>query len=1640
MNQDEWSDDEVNSGGNWDSDTLGAIASNLTQLKFFDQAVKELVQNADDAEAKEISFSISDTGITISNNGKEMTHCQFLQENYSRCDYKSNTKNKYCDTHGIKTLSSQNKKNNPDATGKFGIGFVSIFLFTDKPSVASGNLKMTFRPEIGKAPVKLVNEYQQGTILTAPWALHPDSPVRIGLEKPAIELEQVPGIVSDIVESCIKSFIFVRHLEEIKVTLDSSVKLHLTRQKNDNEIIITDKLLNISTSWLLLESSNESTDQLKLLKESNRNFNSRRVDFEILIPRTIDKSFSGLLYATLATSQRTYLPFHINADFFPDTSRNNLPFKDHGNERDPAVLWNRSVISQCAKFVASCIPTIQDLVGNKIVWEILKGSYTIAKNKTGEIVPDCYNEFWAEVKKIARFSRIIENQSGNLCLPDEINLLVPHNKKHELVLNELSIFFQKEIEPVYLEICKEIGCLIINQQAINVPLRKKYTSGILQDFLIMENILDSLYSLIEKTLQSEHSIIGDLQDLPLWSSTENRFMDFASLRKLQNTLDDKVFSDLFPGIYLSSKDFSNYDLLQEQIESITGDKLVSFLNNENHTQEFLNGKLFLENSRLAFDYLFTCISCDNLMDLSKERLRSIKIWPHSTGHYFDLLTSTLPGSFIDPIGVGQLLDREKLGEVASTSLVEHLGVKELSLRVYVLELLPTFFRGNVLDHVQAQKLLIQFVNHQNDFDNEMIQKLKGFPFLLDQDAGIFTPLDCLYPSESLLKVCSKKYFKFVDIALILSLEYVENMKVEDFLRKVGMSFEPNFELLLSSWHKIQEDLENRSSEIKRITDIAEKFLDIWQKKTKVISTTIGDPKTVSLFWPCIHSCSSWHPASELIQSKWSKVVCEQENLHEVGVIFGKKNRELIEEIFAIVFKPPMYRVKEHLSHCVESLKHPGDTFYQFLNWLSKAGDSSEVLQVEFFRDEPLIFQDDEFWVPQDIYIDIPKNLEFLADFVHFVEKAPKGLESLWTTLGIGRITERDVVRYFPDIKEEIGEALVSGVDLSKYLSALSIIGTGFATGESWALEFLGEFRRSEFLLTISGAWVNPEFGIIADNDDWTSSLEHYFASNLVRIEAASYEFLIAAGAHRLTDILEVHEESLIIEGDPDPDLTSNFQERSEEIYSLLANQIIDSPGGSTQIYESAIPRLNKMRGLAINPVAEIQVRVTLSINNNLESREITNAPPLYLSNSNSVIFVRNEKEPILSIFGAILFEFIPRLTSDQIRDAALKYFSIMQMDQKGLMNWLEVNGFLKHDISVPSTPELRPLIINIKNRDENEDFAVDDEETILGAGSSVDVNDNVLAADQDEEEKLDAHIGISLDSDSEPNRDFPEPSSRGSQPAQPSAPPRTSSPNKGNLGDFLKKSTASLPVVANGEDSEDTQPLSLGQNTGFKSRKQNYSGKRRRSGYAHAEAENGDGLASIRNAEVDKAGIEWVIRKEFEIGRKVIDMNETVRKNHEGFDLTSISKSDPEDIRLIEVKSCSGYWPDLGVGLTAKQFEVAIVEGLQSWLYVVENVMEPDPLKRLHRIQNPWANIRSVYFDPGWRDLAEVSPQQNPISLVKGLRVRNLDDGLGWIVSEPTRQGQSIYCRILFDKTSGEKSIRWDDRFFEVVTGDDDSP
>lgn len=109
------------------------------------------------------------------------------------------------------------------------------------------------------------------------------------------------------------------------------------------------------------------------------------------------------------------------------------------------------------------------------------------------------------------------------------------------------------------------------------------------------------------------------------------------------------------------------------------------------------------------------------------------------------------------------------------------------------------------------------------------------------------------------------------------------------------------------------------------------------------------------------------------------------------------------------------------------------------------------------------------------------------------------------------------------------------------------------------------------------------------------------------------------------------------------------------------------------------------------------------------------------------------------------------------------------------------------------------------------------------------------------------------------------------------------------------------------------------------------------------------------------AGVTVVKQIEEAAGRTVEEMPHS----NPGFDLRV---TDVSGERLIEVKATTGEWDELGVAMTATEFEYAEEYGEDYWLYVVEHALT-EPI--VHRIQDPFGRIGRYMFDSGWRAAAE---------------------------------------------------------------------
>ncbi len=114
-----------------------------------------------------------------------------------------------------------------------------------------------------------------------------------------------------------------------------------------------------------------------------------------------------------------------------------------------------------------------------------------------------------------------------------------------------------------------------------------------------------------------------------------------------------------------------------------------------------------------------------------------------------------------------------------------------------------------------------------------------------------------------------------------------------------------------------------------------------------------------------------------------------------------------------------------------------------------------------------------------------------------------------------------------------------------------------------------------------------------------------------------------------------------------------------------------------------------------------------------------------------------------------------------------------------------------------------------------------------------------------------------------------------------------------------------------------------------------------------------------QRVKVEAVAIEHILKLE-------PDLQQTPAGN-KGFDLFGTGESGLPN-RWIEVKAMVGTLASHPVGMSKAQFEKALTEKSNFWLYVVENATSEEP--KILKIQDPAGNARTFTFDEGWRAIA----------------------------------------------------------------------
>jgi len=309
------------------------------------QCIYELIQNADDSGAKEITFKLCETGLEVRHNGTSFD----------------------CDDLDAITASGYSTKTT-NKIGKFGVGFKSVYKITDEPLIHSGYFSFKIRELMVPVAQSNPQDNSNETLISLPFKN--DEP-REQIQKKFDELSDQGEILFFLQSVSSIAFIYdddTRKQLTIKrkKVRKSAIRKHLNKIKA-TEVSCTDS--NGDCPFLVIESNEVlSTEYPHTVQAvSAENPHAVQVAFQMdpesrrIVPCTLD---NNSIFVFFPTEERCDLPFLVHAPYQITSNRANI------QKNTP---YNRQITKLLAALVADSLPLIRDLklLDNKFLNELV---------------------------------------------------------------------------------------------------------------------------------------------------------------------------------------------------------------------------------------------------------------------------------------------------------------------------------------------------------------------------------------------------------------------------------------------------------------------------------------------------------------------------------------------------------------------------------------------------------------------------------------------------------------------------------------------------------------------------------------------------------------------------------------------------------------------------------------------------------------------------------------------------------------------------------------------------------------------------------------------------------------------------------------------------------------------------------------------------------------------------------------------------------------------------------------------------------------------------------------------------------------------------------------------------------------------
>jgi hypothetical protein len=282
---------------NKENDFQEGIISLLTEL-YPDNAhfIYELLQNAEDAEAKKASFELSKHQLKFTHNGKKL-----FSEN---------------DIEAITNIGKGTKKDDVNKIGKFGVGFKSVFSYTQSPNIHSGEYNFEITDLVVPQEINSIDKKNDETVFVFPF----NNDLKQGIKA---HDETKAGLIN----INRTTLLFLNSISEIEIKFPNESYSIIKHSDNDSRVTkITDTKLNKQTQFLVFNKALPNEEKL-YVSIAFRLINDKTTKIDKI---TIDNEAKVSIYFP-AEKETSNLKFHIHAPFASTVARDSIKDRPENN-------------------------------------------------------------------------------------------------------------------------------------------------------------------------------------------------------------------------------------------------------------------------------------------------------------------------------------------------------------------------------------------------------------------------------------------------------------------------------------------------------------------------------------------------------------------------------------------------------------------------------------------------------------------------------------------------------------------------------------------------------------------------------------------------------------------------------------------------------------------------------------------------------------------------------------------------------------------------------------------------------------------------------------------------------------------------------------------------------------------------------------------------------------------------------------------------------------------------------------------------------------------------------------------------------------------------------------------------------------